>query len=290
MDISYRAMMQTEVGEAAEVFLTTLADLARRNGQPPPKMFTRQSVDPVYAHLFETGIFRVAELRGRIISICSALVRDELWFLSMYWTLPEFQQRKVGGPLLRQVWEEGQRQGATRAFTWSSIDYAAMATYMKLGMLPGSQIFTFAGRPAKLPAPADSYELETLKPTSATRIDSDVRGTARAVDHAFWARSSTSRWQVVRDGEAVGYFYVTDGVVGPAGWTDPTHGRTIVALALREASQQSADVRLMATGTNHVAIALVLRSGMRLVGSSHLLLTHPLGVMEQYLPSGPALF
>src|SRR5689334_15781112 len=75
---------------ATDVFITSLDDLVQRKGLLP-STFTRASVLPVYTHIWRTGIFEVAEEDGRIVSICHAIVRDELWFLSGFWTLPAYQ-------------------------------------------------------------------------------------------------------------------------------------------------------------------------------------------------------
>jgi hypothetical protein len=290
MHVSYRPVVESELGDAADVFLTSLFDMARRNGLPAPTSYTRAGIEPVYAHILRTGIFRVAEAEGRIVSICNAIVRDGIWFLSMFWTLPDLQQKKVGGPLLQQVFDEGRRQGATCAFTWSSVDFAAMATYMRLGMLPGCQLFTFGGKLTAPPAAVPGYELEALESAAVSLLDARVRGATRQVDHAFWqARGATSH-QVRCAGEVVGYFYAQGGVIGPAAWSEPRHGDAVLALAVREAGQQAAEVKLMTPGKNHVAIAAALALGLRLLGSAHLLLTDEFGLMDRYLPSGPALF
>jgi GNAT superfamily N-acetyltransferase len=289
MELRYRALAESETGQAADLFLTALRDMAARNGQSVPASYTREFVLPRYAHLRRTGIFRVAEADGKIVSICSAIVRDELWFLSMFWTLPEWQQRGVGTPLLKQVWQQGREQGARVDFTWSSIDFAAIATYMKLGMLPGCQIFTFAGSPAALPPPPPGYVLEDLERDSASNIDRKVRGTAREQDHAFWS-SGGIRYRVRAGGEIAGYFYVFDGVIGPAAWSGAEHAQAVLALALRAAGEQVPEIKLMAAGMNHSAIRAALGAGLRLAGSSHLLCSRPFGALDQYLPSGPVLF
>jgi hypothetical protein len=257
---------------------------------PEPKHYTRASVEPIYAHLFRTGIFRVAEADGRIVSICSAIVRDKLWFLSMFWALPEFQQNKIGGPLLTQVWEEGRRHGAEIDFTWSSIDFPALGVYMKRGMLPVCQIFTLAGAPTTAPSVPSGYALEPLEPAFASRLDALVRGTSREVDHTFWRAQAGRLCQVRAAREIVGYFRVEGGAIGPAAWTESVHAAPVLALAIAQAKRDAAEIRLVAPGVNHSALALALQIGLKLVGSAHLLSSRPFGALERYLPSGPAVF
>src|SRR5204863_951543 len=114
-----------------------------------------------YAFVARTGIFRVATLDGRIVALACATVRDTQWFLSGFWADPSLRQRGIGGPLLREVWDEGIRRGCRQQFVWSSIDPTAIATYLKLGMLPGSQLFAFAGSPGSPAAPLDTSPLRS---------------------------------------------------------------------------------------------------------------------------------
>ena len=290
MAIVYRPVAADELGEAANVFLTALADLARRNGLPPPTAFTPANVGPLFAHLRATGAFRAAIVDGRLGAICAAVVRDDQWFLSMFWALPELQRRGVGAGLLREVFDEGRAQGAAHAFTWSSIDPAAMATYMKLGLLPACQIFTFAGRPRPAPAAEPGFDLEPLEAATADRFDRELRGASRAVDHAYWSARGVPGWQVRRRGDVVGYFRAGGGAIGPAGWAAPECGAPVLALALDQARLQAPEVRLAAIGVNHVAIRTALGAGLQLVSTAHLLQSAPAGRPEQYVPSGPALF
>jgi GNAT superfamily N-acetyltransferase len=247
-------------------------------------------VEPRFTHLNRTGIFRVAEANAKIVSICSAIVRADRWFLSMFWTLPEWQNKAVGKPLLKQVWEHGRDRGAKHYFTWSSVDFAALATYMKLGMLPICQIFTFAGRPSVLTEIEAGYEIEPLYRQIASELDLGIFGDARESDHEFWERSSGAGCQVVHNGRKVGYFYSKDGTIGPAGWSEPMYANDVMNLALREASRQARDVKLMSVAANHAAVQAALRVGLRLVGNGHLLSTQTMESLVRYLPSGPALF
>lgn len=287
--VQYRPAREADLGEAADIFITAVTNLAGRNGLATPA-FSRASVDPVYRHIFDTGIFEVAEVDGRIAAVCHAIVRDHLWFLSGFWVLPDLQRQKIGGPLLARVWQEGQRRGASTAFTWSSIDLTAMATYMKLGMLPGYPILTFSGAVTSFPAEPPGYEVEPLTLPIAAAIDSEVRATRRPLDHTFWLAGQAEGWQVLSRGRPVGYYYSSRGGVGPAAWSSPDDAEALIGLALRQAARQSDSVRVMVPGINRTAIRRSYAAGLRLVAFSHLLTSAPFGQLDQYLPSGPSLF
>jgi GNAT superfamily N-acetyltransferase len=289
MNASYRSLDADEVGEAADVFLVGLADLVRRFGLPEPH-FTREMMIPVYAHLQRTGIFDVAEADGRIVSICAAIVRDDAWFLSMFWTRPEFQRRGIGRPLLERVWKRGLESGATKQFVWSSVDPTAIATYMRKGMLPGGPVLTFAGIPEGSAGPVEGYAAAEWEPSAAEALDRAVRGAARPVDHEFWGDGSTVRRTVTRGAERVGYFCAHAGAIGPAAWSADAHSSAVLSLALAAARKQSAWIRIAALGHNHAAIRFALAHKLKLMVAGHVLMTEPIAAFERYVPSGPALF
>jgi hypothetical protein len=289
--VHYRPARAEELPATVELFLTAVADMYARLGirNPLPE---RGSIQTHYEHIFRTGIFEVAEIEGRLAAICHAVVRDELWFLSGFWALPELQGKRIGGPMLRRVRAEGAQQGARKFFTWSSPDLTAMASYMRAGMLPGYQLLTFSGSPDKLPEPPAGYEVAELSLSTATRLDEQARETTREIDHRFWQTESGHEGrQVSRRGEVVGYYYFNQGAIGPAAWTKTEHAPSLLALACLEAAGQEArPLRMAVPGINHVAIRFALQAGLRLTAYAHLLTTAPFGQIENYLPSGPSLF
>ena len=290
MKLSYRRLRHEEVPLAADVFLVSLAELAREHGLPAPVSYTQASVVPAYEHLLETGIFEVAELDGKIVGIAAAVVRDAIWFLAMFWVLPEYKLQGIGRPLLERVQRLGDEQGASVRCVWSSIDFAAVASYLKLGMMPAGPIFTFAG-PLENSAVAQAQgRLNELQPQRASAIDRVVRGTARELDHAFWRARGVPGYQLEIEQRVAGYFYVKDGVIGPAAWLAPADGDALLSHALQQASKQAAQVKLIALGSNQTAIRRATEAGLRLVSGSHFLSSAAFGKLDCYLPSGPALF
>lgn len=242
-----------------------------------------------YEFVDRTGIFRVASLEGRLVAIACAIMRDDEWFLSGFWTSNDVRQQGIGGPLLRLVWDVGVRRGARRQFVWASIDPTATATYLKLGMLPGSQLFAFSGT-TRATVPAGSGTAP-LTQDAASSIDHWIRGVPRAVDHEWWlSRSGVVGRAVTKRGTPAGYYYVDRGSIGPAAWLAPEDGPTVLGHALRDASSTADEVKIVVPGMNHVGLETVLGSGLRLIRNSHLLWTVPFGRMEQYIPSGPLLF
>jgi GNAT superfamily N-acetyltransferase len=289
--VTYRAAREEDLPAALDLFYESVADMLARHGIDQP-VAPRAAVEPGWRHVLSTGIFRVAEAEGRLAAICHAVVRDGLWFLSGFWALPALRGRGAGGPLLRQVWREGERAGARVFFVWSSPDKTAMASYLRLGMLPGHPILTFEGRPAAAPDAPAAYETRTLSLGAAADLDARVRATRREADHRFWlAHPNLTGREVVRGGRAVGYFYVGGGMVGPAAWDDARDAGAVLALGCREAMRAGDDaVVLRVPGVNHDAVRFALSAGLRLTHHSHFLTTAPFGRLERYVTSGPLLY
>ena len=284
-----RPIRDDEFRIAAQLFFDALADLTSRHNMPAP----HRDVDLVargYAYVARTGIFRVAEKDGRVAAIACAIVRGQYWFLSGFWTDPSMRLQGIGGPLLRAVRDDGMKAGARVFYVWASIDAAAIASYMKLGMLPGTQLFAFAGTPSRAPA-VRVLDTEPLTAARVADLDRDLVGVRRDGDHAYWLDRQDVRARVVLDeGNVAGYYYVHGGTIGPVGWSRDDLGETVLATAVADAARGGAEVQLTSPGTNHAALRFALGSGLKLIRQSHLLWTEPVGHMERYLPSGPLLF
>jgi GNAT superfamily N-acetyltransferase len=289
-EIQYRPARPEDVPEMADLFLEAVSNMYARNNitaAVPP----RPAVLLGYEHVRSTGIFHVAELEGRIVAIAGAVVRDHLWYLSAFWARPDLRGRGIGMPLLRRVWDAGQQAGATIFFTWSSVDSAAMASYMKLGMVPGYPILLFEGASRKLPRVASAYKVEALEKSHAMDLDQEMRGTRRPADHELWLdRLGLQGRQVLRDGKVVGYYYLGKGNIGPVAWNKPGDGEALLTLACQESSAIVPQIRLAVPGINHSALRFAFDSGLRLTSFAHFLTTAPFGRIEGYLPWGPGLY
>ena len=290
MDIHTREARPEDVPACVDLFLESVEDLRRRHNLPSDGPPPAERMLAFYQHTLSTGIFHVAEADGRLAALACAIVRDHLWFLAGFWARPGLQQQHIGMPVLRRVWKAGELAGATHFFVWSSSDLPAMAAYMKLGMLPGAQIMFFEGSP-HLPATAPSgYATQPLKRAFAVAVDRTVLGTGREADHAFFGRAGWQGRAVLQDGKSVGYYYLDGGSIGPAAWTGSGHGAAVLGLACRDGAASGSKLALWVPGMNHAAIRFALESGLRLTGFSHLLMSAPFAHLEQYVPSGPALF
>ncbi|HEY3368807.1 MAG TPA: GNAT family N-acetyltransferase [Symbiobacteriaceae bacterium] len=290
---TYRSAREDDLYAAARIHAVARNDMLTRNGRTtPPDDLEGDAKN--FRHVLHTGIFEVAEQDGRVAAVCNAVVRDGIWFLSSFWVLPELQNQHIGGPLLRRVWRLGEAAGARIFCVWASVDNTAMATYFKLGMLPGTQLLNFAGDAGKLvlPETPGQYKTRPLAVAEAAAIDRAIRGTPRAVDHRFWLADETRQGRLVlKDGDPCGYYYTTpQGAVLPAAWLDPADGEAVLSLACRDGVARGGAAALRLPGYNHLGIGFALRAGMTLRGFSHFLTTASFGRLDQYAASGPLLF
>lgn len=292
-NIIYRAVREEEIPATVGLFLEAVEQLYSRHNLKMPPM-PGASIEVAFRHIYRTGIFRVAEMDGRIVLIAHAVVRDALWFLSGFWARPETRAGGVGGRLLREVWREGELLGAQKFFVWSSMDHTAIASYLKVGMLPGYQIFTFGGRLTGLPdVPPADHVVEPLSLETACAIDRVVRETERPEDHRHWLSEVKLEGRQVRrrdDGRLVGYYYFKGEAFGAAAWTEAGAAEAVLTHGCREVAGHSETITLRVPGINHDAIRFALRHGLRLNAMAHLFTSAPFGRMEQYLASGPSLF
>lgn len=289
MSSSYRRAERADIPVAADIFVTSLTALAKNHGLPSPTA-PRAPLESLYSHLFESGIFEVVENAGKVVGFAAGIVRGEIWFLSMFWVLPEHKLSGLGQPLLDRVWQRAESAGAKVFATWSSIDFAAVSIYLKRGLMPAGPIFTFAGPVLRAAAPDPRIELRPLAPAEAGEIDRRVRGTDRRADHDYWLAEGHEGFLVVRGGHTLGYFWEHEGTIGPAAWLEEEAGNAVIVAALAHAQSRAPQVKLIALGLNHTAIRAAIDAGLRLISSSHFLRSAPFGELEKYLPSGPALF
>jgi hypothetical protein len=290
MDIRYREARPEDMPACVDLFLESLGDLQRRQNLASDDLPPASRMLAFYQHALSTGIFHVAETDGRIAALACALVRDHLWFLAGFWARPDLQRQHIGMTVLRRVWDAGEQAGAKHFFVWSSSDLPAMAAYMKLGMLPGSQIMVFEGTANFASTVSASYGIAPLRKSFAMALDETVLGTSREADHAFFSRAGWQGREVLEKGKSIGYYYLDGGSIGPAAWIASEYSNALLTLACREASATGSEIALSIPGMNHAALRFALSSGLRLTRYAHLLMSGSFAHLQQYVPSGPALF
>ena len=286
-----RPGMRDDAPAAVDVFLESLDELYRRMSLPRPP-FGRDAVLPVYRHILATGAMQVGEVDGRVVSVAIGIIRGDVWFLSGFWTLPEFQRRGIGDRVLTAVEEAAREGGARTLSTWSSLDPGAMGVYLRHRMLPGFPMLTLAGTTTGRPAPRPDIETIPLSPERAAAIDAEIGLPSRRVDHDMWLEPAGGHrgWEVLRAGRSVGYVHVDGERIGPAAWLAPADASAVLSVGAAEAVAGGGSIRVSIPGVNHAALELGLDLGLRLASYGTFLTSAAFGRLDQYVASGPLLF
>jgi GNAT superfamily N-acetyltransferase len=239
------------------------------------------------AHLQQTdpeGAW-VAELDGEIVGIALALVREDVWGLSLFGVTPGLQGQGIGGPILNGTltYAEGRRA----AMILSSTDPRAMRRYFRAG---------FAIRPCVAAAGAIN---RSRLPAGLRSRPGDVQADGALLDAASrFVRSAAHGADVDAMLATGGRLLVLDG----GGWAVHRDGSPVIVAALTD--DAAADLLWScfaagpAGGAVHVdfigqgndwAVAVALDAGLALSPDGPVFTRGDLGPLAPYLPSGAYL-
>ncbi|HET7743948.1 MAG TPA: GNAT family N-acetyltransferase [Gaiellaceae bacterium] len=266
VDVEFRRATEDDLRAEYEVFLAAQGELLARHGFGAPQT-SPESFAKTHGHLLTHDGERsfVAEAKGRIIAFCAAFVRDDTWFLSAMFVLPEIQGRGVGKRLLDLSWSEGDRRRLTIT---ESIQPLSNGLYARRGLVPLTPILALAGEARA----DDPRELEAGIPDRAVLavIDRDAYGFERRVDHDFWAsEAECTLWY--RDGAPVAYSYVSAaGGIGPLASRDQKGAAS--ALRAELARLSGAEAAVTVPGSARELVEVALAAGLRFESRPGLLL------------------
>jgi GNAT superfamily N-acetyltransferase len=229
----------------------------------------------------------VAELDGEIVGVALALVREDVWGLSLFGVKPELQGQGIGGPLLEGALRAA--EGCRGGIILSSSDPRAMRRYFRAGFrvhpcVAAAGEINRARIPAGLRARPGDLESE------ADRATIDVASRfVRSASHL----------------EDVGTMVANGGrllVIDDVGWAVGRDGAPAVVAALDEEAATDLTWSCLATGEagapthidfitqgNDWAVALALDAGLSLTPDGPTFVRGELGPLAPYLPSGAYL-
>ncbi|MFW9854278.1 MAG: GNAT family N-acetyltransferase [Candidatus Thorarchaeota archaeon] len=258
-----------------------------------PSLPSKSETEQFYQHAMSSGDFFVAIADKKIIGFSGAIIRDRLWFLSAFWVLPSFQKSGIGLSLLERVFEKGISRGASVFCVYSSSDFPALASYMKMGMFPGYPVFYFEGIPKIASfSRANSHRSEELQEEVATELDLEIRGVNRLTDHRYWKLLGSRAVQIEIEGKIGGYYYVRKGFIGPLVSKQSKDIELLLNLAMKDALDLTPNkiIKLRVPGINHHALKWILKTGLKIRSTSHFLTSKEFGKLACYLPSDPGLY
>jgi hypothetical protein len=267
----------------------------------------------LHRHLLATDPagFLVAEQAAidgtpRIVAFASAVRRDQVWFLSMLFVLPETQSAGIGRNLLgRLLPPEGTAALATCTDAAQPI---SNGLYASLGMVPRMPLLRLVGlaaRPAELPQLPDGVNAVAFDEVDRegdriggaalddeiAALDRDAAGFEHPPDHAMVRAEGRAGFLFIGPGgKPVGYGYASAaGRVGPIAVRErsllgPVIGHLVTTVAPRGA------FGLWLPGAAEETIGPLVRAGFRIDGFPGLLCwSRPFADFARYVPISPGL-
>jgi hypothetical protein len=210
----------------------------------------------------------VAVKEGRVVGFTAALVRGDCWYFSALFIDPGEQGKGVGRQLLDLAW--GGRH-ERRATITEAIQPVSNGLYARRGLLPVTPVLGLTGRPV-IDA-ADTLEPVATTPEVLRGIDLAAYGFDRAVDHEFWARTSTRATVWLEDGEPSAYSYRGPSGIGPVAARDPASAAAALRAELAGAGDE--ELRVDIPGTASALVQVAVAAGLRFTDPGLLLISAP---------------
>ena len=292
-----RKVRPDELAEVWRVHVAASNDLLVRRGRPaarPPD--TPVARDARVALVSDPDGYFCAVEDGRIRGMVSALVRGQVWYLSMFFVEPGEQGRGLGRAMLERALAYGEAREAQIRCTWATLDPRAQARYVMAGMAPRWPIYRVDGDAAavaRLEARAglDSHGRERpCDPGAAEKLTAEVFGHGRADDLAHWRDDGGVALAIERGGELAAFAYRRGERIGPAaGRDEPALVRAVAAAAVA-GSSGGRSVTMRVPGACTSLLETLVRCGFRLGDPTLFMASRLFGRPELYLPSGPILY
>jgi GNAT superfamily N-acetyltransferase len=253
-----------------DIFMRAINDLEERRG--------RDAIDPADMGWMPASIEHLARtdpaslilaLDGaEHVAFASSFRREGFWFLSYLFVLPAAQGKGLGRTLLERLLPDEPDRSHLATIVEAEQPVSAML-YTTVGIAPRVPLYWLDGapRPGALPDLPDGIASEPLSlerhADGINRLDRELLGYARPVDHVLWAgEASAARAYVDADGELVAYGYrSSDDWIGPVGAPDEELTAAIVGELAGAGGDGS--VTVQASGSAGTLLRLLLRAGLR---------------------------
>ena len=301
MTISYRKANQEDNPATFSVFLRSILDYSERAGvtaitggtEPEKIQNLWESRRPLWEHLSDTcDQYWLAENEdNEVIGYARSIVRGHHRELTEFFVLPGQQSAGVGKELITRAFPNDTAHRSIIATT----DFRALARYLKTKVYP----FAIEVYLERVPGPVEfetELKFEIANNSASTlqilgEIDSAIIGYRRNVDHLYLMQNRTL-YLYERNGQTVGYGYVSKDYYGPFALLENTDFPAILAHAETQAHFLGAEaVGFETPTTNTIAIDYLMSRNYRLEGFiTSILSDKPFGRLENYLLTSPPFF
>jgi GNAT superfamily N-acetyltransferase len=235
-----RLMSAGDIPACQAIFNASFYDLHRRHGMEEAEVDDASWLEPILRHFLQTDPAgaRLAVEGEDAVAFASTFRRDDYWFLSFLFVMPDQQSRGIGRRLLSELLPDEGRLDVVRATVVESFQPVSTGLYASLGMTPRAIKYwlTDLSRPETLPRlPGDLRSTATSAGDlgDIDELDRTVLGFARPLDHRWWVEAGSPGWVYRRGDDLVAYAYVDEGYVGPALATDEETLCSVVADLVR---------------------------------------------------------
>jgi len=280
-----RPMLDDDVRAAYDLTVAAFDDLPQRRGDPPEPHPDSELAQIRYRHLVRTdprGAWVAEDDRG--LAACAlALLREDVWGLSLLVVRPDQQSTGVGRAILARAHDYA--DGARGRIILASSDPRALRSYARLGLALHPTVWGF-GTPRGVSAPASVRRggADDLPLTEA--VDRHVRGAAHGPDVGAWLEMQQTLLVAPERGYAV---MGADGELRVLAAFDDDAARDLLRAALVHAGEREVTVPWI-TSTQQWAVDVCLEAGLKLrTDSGAVFVAGDVGPFTPYLPSGAFL-
>jgi ribosomal protein S18 acetylase RimI-like enzyme len=314
-DATYRLARANDLSTMRLIQSKALYDLVvTRSGRPPSAIVITDEPSSEMRHLLRTDpkLAWLAIENGRPVGFSVGFVRDELWFLSDLFVLPEAYGRGIGGELLKRCVAAGDARGARIRAVASSHDLGAQKLYIKAGMVPHFPLYGIEGAArglTELPRTRWSAN-DTISPIGPSRawirrlgdLDAMIWGRRRDGEHRFWLGECGLNCLALADASGlVAYAYYSSAASNPPWDGEPCRIGPVAARSARQqlsllraigealSAQPGVSAEFQVPGINMTMLSSLLAAGFKVDHQGFYMTSRSLGRFDRYLPSGGTL-
>jgi len=295
-------LREVDLLEAGRLMYRSINHSRKHVGLLPDTTRLRRPL-PLMEHIFgqSPGLSWGAYYDGELIGFLSSHIRDLQWYIAYFFVDPRYQDRGVGRQLLEAGLAEAQRRDM-RFLSGCTFSHntGAIGLLSHCGLYPRKNIMFLqrvAGCNLPLPPRTTAIEMEPITTiemvSELNRLDCEVRGANRGVDHCYWlADSNYSGFIFSAGGRVAGYAYFThDGHIGPVLAARDMFLTDILNHCLHEmATNYHGDIELWINGKNFGGLRLLLETGFKYREVAVLMTNRVFCDMRRYLPHSMAVF